>query len=100
MKPFAELSSPGQLRRMRRLVIAALENYGLQDVRLTLLAHGHNHVYRVTVADAGQFVLRVQNEHRLNDRAAQSQHLWLEWLNQAPDLVVPEPVRLPDGALT
>jgi Ser/Thr protein kinase RdoA (MazF antagonist) len=84
---------------MRRVAAKAVEKYDFQDATLLLLAHGHNHVYRVDVPSSGRFVLRIQPRHRVNDQGAQSQLVWLEALSRAPDLVVPTPVRSADGAL-
>jgi Ser/Thr protein kinase RdoA (MazF antagonist) len=99
MKSFAELSKTEQLHRMHQFARVTLEDYGFHDVSLTLLTQGHNYIFRMDTPDRGRFVLRVQDERRLNDNAALSQLMWLEALSQNSDLVVPEPVRLLDGAL-
>ena len=47
MKPYAELTRLGQLRRIRQLAELALEAYGLRGARLTFLRYFANITYRV-----------------------------------------------------
>lgn len=97
MRPFAELTTRGQVGRLRALGRNALLRFGLPaDLPLELLGHAENTTFRV--AHAGEtFMLRV---HRLKYHDApeiQSELAWLDALAQDTDLSVPRPVPAPDG---
>jgi Ser/Thr protein kinase RdoA (MazF antagonist) len=93
-----------QVRRMRRIAVAALGDYDLPDPRLTFVAHGENTTFRV---DAGgdRFLARVHRPNRHGrgvDSAAAvgSEIAWLEALRRDTDLNVPAPVRTRAGTAT
>jgi len=70
MKPFEELSYLGRIRRMRQLAQAALNAYGLSNVRFQFLRQAGNTLFRVNEANPtlttkpelytqGQYMLRI-----------------------------------------
>jgi Ser/Thr protein kinase RdoA (MazF antagonist) len=97
MRPFARLSGPGQVRRLRPLALAALAEYGLAGARLRPLAHWNNATFAVQFGTR-RLVLRL-NRPGFQDRTAiRSELQWLRAL-AAAGLRVPEPVSAPDGRL-
>lgn len=59
MRPFAELTDTGQVRRLRRLATTALGRYPIVVRRLRLLATDTNTIFRIDTADGRRLALRV-----------------------------------------
>jgi Ser/Thr protein kinase RdoA (MazF antagonist) len=109
VKPYAELTRLGQLRRIRQLAELSLEAYGLRGARLTFLRYFANFTYRVDLpgpVPAGRdhgpylpnrFLLRVlisdHWEYALGEMA------WLAALSREAGLPVPQPVPTLEGEL-
>jgi Ser/Thr protein kinase RdoA (MazF antagonist) len=97
LQPYASLSSAGQVRRLRRLVQAALASYGLSGARVQLLAHGYNTTFMVVAPGAQRWVLRVHRSERRADMI-RAELQWLAALHTA-GLRVPEPAATESGDL-
>ena len=109
MKPYAELTRLGQLRRTRQLARAALEAYGLRGARLTFLRYFANITYRVDVPgpysreiDPGpyrpnRYLLRVLLSSHWE--YALGEMTWLSALSREAGLPVPQPVPTLEGEL-
>ena len=109
MKPYAELTRLGQLRRIRRLAGTALEAYGLSGARLTFLRYFANVTYRVDLPgpvtkepDPGpyrpnRYLLRVLLSG--NWAYALGEMTWLAALSREAGLPVPQPVPTLEGEL-
>ena len=109
MKPYAELTRLGQLRRTRQLAELALEAYGLRGARLTFLRYFANITYRVDLPgpvpeerDPGpyrpnRYLLRVL----ISDdwEYAKGEMTWLAALSREAGLPVPRPVPTLEGGL-
>lgn len=97
MRPFAQLSGPGQVRRLRPLALQALEEYGLAGAQLRPLKHWNNTTFAV---QSGQrrLVLRLNRPGFQDQAAIHSELCWLQALAGA-GLQVPAPVAAPDGRL-
>ena len=105
MKPFQELTYLGQTRRLRRLAQSALQDYGLGDARLKLIAHEENTTFRVDAPHAApgkatpgpyvenRFLLRLHLPGYQSAEAIASELAWLAALRKEAGLAVPEPVR-------
>jgi Ser/Thr protein kinase RdoA (MazF antagonist) len=111
MKPFEELTFPGQKRRMRRLAQSALNAYDLSDTRLRFLRQAGNTLFRVMEASPtlmgkadlyapGQFLLRIHQPGYQTPAAVELELEWLASMCRDADLPVPEPVLTLDGRLT
>ena len=105
-----------RLERAVTLAGLALGRYGLRDARLRPLSRGFKEVFLVESPTRGRFVLRtygvppkVGEEGRSDPRyrtgpglrsteTIEAQLLWLSALGRETDLMVPEPVTLPDGS--
>ena len=109
MKPYAELTRLGQLRRIRRLAGAALEAYGLSGARLTFLRYFANTTYRVDLPGPvhaeiepgpylpNRYLLRVLISG--NWAYALGEMTWLAALSREAGLPVPQPIPTLDGEL-
>jgi Ser/Thr protein kinase RdoA (MazF antagonist) len=114
MKPFAELTHLGKVRRLRALAKEALRAYDLGDAEFHLIQRGENTTFRVkapprqtvssqqTSPDAlyrpGYFLLRIHRPGYQDEGAVASELTWLAAL-RAAGLAVPEPVPNGEGAL-
>lgn len=111
MKPLEELTYLGQVRRLRRLAESALDAYGLEGAKLTLLHHGENTTFRVDTPDTGitkradrrfvgnRYLLRIHRRGYQTASTIASELAWLAALRQDACLPVPEPLRSRDGEL-
>lgn len=99
MRPFSDLSSRGQVRRMRLLADRAMADYRLAGARLELLTHLFNTTFRVTAPDGQRYTLRIQRQGHLLTPELRSELLWLAALRRETDLAVPEPVPTRAGEL-
>ena len=97
MKPFRVLTYRGQLRRLRRLALKALEAYGMDGPHLTALLHEDNTTFRIDAADGERYVLRIHRPTGKTVAQVRSEMMWLTFLREETDLVVPQPVPRRDG---
>ena len=110
MKPFEELSYLGRIRRMGQLAQAAVNAYGLSDVRLKFLRQAGNTLFRVNEAyptlttkpelyTQGQYMLRIHQPGYQTAEAIELELAWLAAMCRDANLPVPEPVSTRDGKL-
>jgi Ser/Thr protein kinase RdoA (MazF antagonist) len=104
MKAFEDLTHRGQVRRLRRLAQAALEQYGLGDATLAFVAYSENAVFRVDVPQDGnqagrRFSLRVHRPGHQTKASLDSELAWMAALRREARLPVPEPRPSLDGRL-
>ncbi|MEA3439764.1 MAG: phosphotransferase [Chloroflexota bacterium] len=102
MKTFESLTYLGQVRRLRKLAQAALDDYGLAGARLTFIARSENTTFRVDTPDppkaaddayvAGRYVLRVHRPAYQTLESLTSEMQWLAALRSEAGLAVPKPV--------
>jgi Ser/Thr protein kinase RdoA (MazF antagonist) len=86
MKSFKSLTPTGQARRLSLLAQEALRGYALPGIKLTLLSHGHNTLFRVDSADGIRYALRVQRPGWGTVESVRSELLWLSALQRETDL--------------
>jgi len=98
MKPFAELTQPGQLRRLRGLAEAALAAYQLPSWEMQAEHHGHNTTFRIDAGDE-RYSLRINKPGWRSERHIRSEATWLAAIREDTELVVPQPVRNRNGEL-
>jgi Ser/Thr protein kinase RdoA (MazF antagonist) len=99
MKPFEALTYAGQLRCLRRLAVKVLTQYDIHEFRLTTLQHEDNTTFRVDLANAERYVLRIHRPALRTVESVRSEMMWLAALREQTDLVVPAPVPARDGNL-
>ena len=110
MKPFADLSYLGRIRRMRQMAQVALNAYGLTDARFKFLRQAGNTLFRVNEASPasspraelytpGQYMLRIHQPGYQTTEAIVLELAWLAAMCREGNLPVPEPVSTLDGRL-
>lgn len=82
---------------MRRIAVAALGQFGIQDAHLRFIRYEHNAVYRVESASGERFLLRIATDRHYGADEMRSEVVWLEHLGRTTDLRVPGPVEARDG---
>lgn len=94
MKPFDQLSGPGQFRRLTPLARAALAQWDVQVRSMRALTHFENATWRVET-NAGTHLLRV---HRPGYRSAQQLRSECQWLDALRAADVPTQRARPSAA--
>lgn len=94
---FDNLPLRSQLHRIRRIAVAALDQFGIQGARLKFIRYEHNAVYRVEDASGERFLLRIATDRHYGADEMRSEVAWLRHLGQTTDLLVPVPVEAGDG---
>lgn len=97
-KPFAEVTSRTQVRRLRELARTALPEWGLEGAELRLLNHGYNTTFRVDTLDGRRFALRINMMAFKTQPLLLAEVSWLAALSAETDLHVPTPQPTRDGA--
>jgi Ser/Thr protein kinase RdoA (MazF antagonist) len=97
-------SRRGQVTRLRRVAVAALDHFPLPGGRLTFVSHEENTTFRHDSA-AGRYLVRVHRRQRHGrdvdtTAAIRSEIAWLRAIRADTDLLVPEPLAARDGAPT
>jgi Ser/Thr protein kinase RdoA (MazF antagonist) len=97
-------SRRAQIARLRRVALTALQEYPLDEGRLTFVAHEENTTFRHD-GPAGRHLVRVHRPQRHGrdvDSAAavRSELAWLRAISAETDLAVPEPLSSRAGAST
>lgn len=98
MKPFAELTEFGQVRRLRRLAEEVLQAYSLEVKRVRLLAYDTNFLYRIDCAAGKKYVLRIYTDDNSSLAETRTEVFWLNALRRDTDLQVVRVVPRADGA--
>ena len=98
MKPYGELTSRGQILRLRKLCIKALEHYPVEVARVRYLTTESTTMFRVDACDGRKYVVRLYSELDSSLAENQTEMLWLTSLARDTDLLVTEPVARKDGS--
>jgi Ser/Thr protein kinase RdoA (MazF antagonist) len=99
MEAFYALSLYGQLRRLHKLASKALDAYDLVKPRLFLQGFSDTITFRVDTADKQRFLLRIHRPTNKTEAMVRSEMLWLQALQQEPDMAVPCPIPTRNGDL-
>jgi Ser/Thr protein kinase RdoA (MazF antagonist) len=101
MKEFEALTTAGQVRRLRKLAVAALAAYDLEPVRLWPLHHGHNTTFGVETAPRSgarqRYVLRTSWPGWRLVPHLEAELAFLRILRDETDLIAPTPVTTRSG---
>src|SRR5947209_8028487 len=76
---FTEGSRRSQLLKLRNLAEAAVQRFGLHNVRLIPVQHWLNTTYQV-IAEEQRYALRIQRAGQQNWAEVQSEMIWLQAL--------------------
>ncbi len=110
MKPYADLSRQGRVRRMRQLARVALEAYGIGEAPFTLIRQAGNTLFQVRAPglrpcstrglfEPHKYLLRVHEPGYQSPDALELELAWLAAMRREAGLPVPEPVPALDGRL-
>ncbi len=97
MKPYNELTRIGKIRRLRQVVLKALESYDLGIESVKFLTIDTNTMFQIRSMDGEKFVLRIYSDEETTLRENQAEMFWLNALIRDTDLKVTEPVARHDG---
>jgi Ser/Thr protein kinase RdoA (MazF antagonist) len=81
------------------MAFAALEQYPLDVLRVSLLSYGYNVIFRLDCADGLKRVLRINQPIGRSAAFIAAEMAWLAALSEETDLVVPTPVPNVQGEL-
>jgi Ser/Thr protein kinase RdoA (MazF antagonist) len=98
-RPFAQLTSQGRLRRVRRLGLAALDHYDLTVGRMSVVTYHLNVLYRVVTTDGRRYALRISHPTWRDDVELRSELTWLAALARETDIGAHEPLPNRDSEL-
>jgi Ser/Thr protein kinase RdoA (MazF antagonist) len=96
--PFAELTAPAQLKRLRQLAETALHAYGLAVVRLEPMHHLFNTTFRVETG-TGRYCLRIHRSAHHTAAEIRSEMIWLAAITSRTSIGVPRPIANRAGEL-
>ena len=109
MLPFDKLTYRGQVRRLRKLALKALNRYNLGKFNLSFIKHAENSTFRVTEKHpskhyddtflTGHYLLRIHRPNYQSDIRIHSELSWLAALSEDLSIAVQKPVRTNDDKL-
>jgi len=91
MKPFEQLTDRGQAKRLKPLVIKALDQYDLEVSDIQLVGMFTNAVFRLRTVSGKSYIMRVCNPDWRTKTDLISEIMWLQALSHDTDIRVPEP---------
>ncbi|HVT13789.1 MAG TPA: phosphotransferase [Fimbriimonadaceae bacterium] len=95
MTDFASLTERRQVKRLRAAALEVCREFGIEPVRLRLLAHAFNTTFRVDTADGRKFALRMNVNSQSSLGQIRAEVEWVEALRGRVGLA--QPMRTPDG---
>lgn len=98
-REMALLPRRAQIRLMRRLAEAAVAEYDLPPVRLTLMAHLFNTTFRVDTSTGESYVLHIHRSGTPTVETVRSELEWLAAIRRDTALEVPIPMATRSGSL-
>lgn len=100
VRDYYDLTELGRARRLRALVMIALDHYDLELVSLRLITNETNGVFRADAADGTRYVVRVGLGGEVGHATdvVRAEVAWLAAISNETDLLVPEPIRTRSGS--
>ncbi len=95
--PYAALDEEGQVEVLRRVALAAADAFGLRVSDLALVLHAYNTTFRLDTDDGRRLALRVNTNSHSTPEHIVAQQEWLHAIAADTDVLVPDPLRAPDG---
>jgi Ser/Thr protein kinase RdoA (MazF antagonist) len=97
MKPYSELTRLGKIRRLRKVVLKALDDYDLRVEGVDFMTIETNTMFKIRTVDAEKFVMRIYSDEETTLRENRAEMFWLDALMRDSDIPVTEPVPRRDG---
>ena len=99
MKPFEQLTKRGQARRLRPLVINALDQYDFDVSEIQLVGLFTNAIFRLRTNNGQFYIMRVCAPGWRTETDLISELMWLQALRKDTDIRVPDPKPTREGDL-
>lgn len=94
---YPAMDAGGQVAALRPVALEAAAAFGLAVRDLGLVLHGYNTTFRVDTDDGRRLALRVNTNSHSSAAHVVAQQEWLHALARDTDVLVPDPLRTPDG---
>lgn len=98
MKPFDALTHRGQIGRLKRLAMKALEQYPVVPTKVSPLVHLFNSTFRID-SENGRYVMRINRPYDRSQAEIRSEMQWLASIHRETPLIVPDPLTNLSGDL-
>lgn len=95
---YTGLDDDGQVEVLRRVALRAARGFGLGVRDLSLVLHAYNTTFRLDTDDGRSLALRVNTNSHSTPEHIVVQQEWLHAIASETDVLVPDPLRTPDGA--
>jgi Ser/Thr protein kinase RdoA (MazF antagonist) len=100
VRAFDDLTTRGQIRRLRELALEALDQYDLEVGRCSFVARAFNTVFRVDTTNGATYALRVAPSLRIHaDECEVAEAAWLAALRHDAGLAAPQVIPARDGSV-
>ncbi|MGD8149951.1 phosphotransferase enzyme family protein [Ornithinimicrobium sp. Y1694] len=93
---YRDLDEASQIEALRRVALAAAEEFGLEVARMEVALHAYNTTFRVDTPD-GRIALRVGTNSRSTAEHLRGQQAWQHALATQTAVSVPDPLRTVTG---
>lgn len=97
VKPYEDLTRLGRIRRLRRVVFKALEEYDLEIDGVKFLTIDTNTMFQIRSVEGERFVLRIYSDEETTLKENQAEMFWLDAIIRDTDIKVCQPVPRRDG---
>ncbi len=97
IKPYDNLTRLGKIRRLKQIVLKALEQYDLRVKWVKFLTIETNTMFQIQSEDGDRFVLRIYSDEETTLQENQAEMFWLAALKRDTDLKVTEPIARRNG---
>ncbi|MGM1029753.1 MAG: phosphotransferase enzyme family protein [Actinomycetota bacterium] len=94
---YEHLGEPEQVEALRPIALLGAEGFGLEVARMELVLHAFNTTFAIDASDGRRFALRVGTNSLSTPAHAVAQQSWMRAIADETDVLVPEPLRTPDG---
>ncbi|WP_306231539.1 phosphotransferase enzyme family protein [Agrococcus beijingensis] len=95
--PYDQLDDEAQVEALRPVALRAAAAFGLEVARLELVLHDWNTTFALDAAAGRRFALRVGTNSATTAPHAIAQQAWIAAVAEQTDVLVPQPLRTPDG---
>ncbi len=95
--PYDELDDDAQVEALRPVALRAAAAFGLEVARLELVLHSYNTTFELEASDGRRFALRVGTNSKSTVAHAIAQQAWIGAIAAETEVLVPEPLRTPEG---
>ena len=94
---YTGLDDEGQVEVLRGVALRAADGFGLGVRDLSLVLHAYNTTFRLDTDDGRRLALRVNTNSHSTPEHIVAQQEWLHAIAADTDVLVPDPLRAPDG---